>query len=354
MRAWGTFVGDRLAARMVDREYDSWFGGAHVATSGVAGVTVVAEDRGAGLLSTLFKALFQDARERAVAISTLFPTTPEIYRRFGYEVIGQFDTVEFPTTSLAAVRSPGQMRTRRATAADFDSLREVYDEWAAAQNGPLTRRGPSFSGAAEEFLAGFTGVTLALDEEGRARGFASWQRGQGYGEDARLHVRDLVALEHGATRALMRTLGSFASVTPTTRLDTSGDDLARYLLPTARWQVVHSEPYMLRILDPSTAFGLRKWPTNVEADVVFGLRDEFLTDLDGSWRLTVRNGTAICERTDAAPGPTFTGRGLALAYAGTQSCTNLRMAGLLTGDDTTDALWDVLLGGRQVHIRDYF
>jgi hypothetical protein len=47
-------------------------------------------------------------------------------------------------------------------------------------------------------------------------------------------------------------------------------------------------------------------------------------------------------------------RGLALAYAGAQSCANLRMAGLLSGPDDHDAVLDALLGGRQTHIRDYF
>jgi hypothetical protein len=44
-----------------------------------------------------------------------------------------------------------------------------------------------------------------------------------------------------------------------------------------------------------------------------------------------------------------------MAYAGAQSCANLRMAGHLGGGSPTDdELLDTLLGGRQVHIRDYF
>jgi hypothetical protein len=57
---------------------------------------------------------------------------------------------------------------------------------------------------------------------------------------------------------------------------------------------------------------------------------------------------------DGGTGPTFTPNGLALAYAGVQSCANLRFAGLLTGPDTDDARWDALLGGHPFHIRDYF
>ena len=35
---WGCFDGDRLVAKLADREYHSWFGGAEMATSGIAGV----------------------------------------------------------------------------------------------------------------------------------------------------------------------------------------------------------------------------------------------------------------------------------------------------------------------------
>jgi predicted acetyltransferase len=354
MRAWGTFDGDRLVARIVDREYDSWFGGARVPTSGIAGVTVVAEDRGRGLLDGLFEALLRNARERGVAISTLFPTAPRIYRRFGYEVVGQFDTVELATADLAAVRETGDLHARRALPADLDAVRGVYDAWAVAQNGPLTRRGPSFPATAEEVLASYTGITLAVDGQDRVHGYASWRRGPGYGEHTALRVADLVATREDARSTLLRTLGSFASVAPVTRLDTSGDDPVRYLLPSAGWHAVESEPYMLRLLDPGAAFGLRTWPAGLVLDTVFELADEHLHDLDGSWRLSVRDGSATCERTDAPAGPRFTGRGLALSYAGAQGSANLRMAGLLSGDDTHDGLWDAALGGRQVHVRDYF
>ena len=346
---------DELVAQVADREYESWFGGARIPTSGVAAVTVAAEHRGRGFLSPLFDELAKSARNRGAAISTLFPSASNIYRRFGYEIIAELATVELETADLAAVRpAPGELRARRATAADFDAVREVYSTWAAAQNGPLTRQGPSFPATAEELVSSFTGVTLAVDSAERVHGYAAWWRGPGAGAGAQLEVADLVGTRHEATRLLLRTLGSFAPVAPTTRIHTSIPDALRYLLPTITWRVVTSEPYMLRLLDPASAFGLRRYPRRVEAELVFGITDEFLTDLDGSWRLSVAEGSATCERTEDAPGPVFTGRGLAASYAGSQSTANLRMAGLLSGDDTDDDTWDALLGGRQVHIRDNF
>jgi predicted acetyltransferase len=351
---WGTFdEDDRLVARVVGREYHSWFGGAEVPTCGVAGVTVVAERRGDGLLADLVRALLDEARGRGEVLSTLFPTAPGIYRRLGYELVGALDTVEIPMADLAGVRAPEGVTTRRATTDDFDAVRRIYDTWAAAQNGPLTRRGTSFPATAEEFVAAFTGVTLAVDDAGEVVGFASWQRGTGYDPAvSTLEADDLLALGADAYRALWRVLGSFSPVAGRLRLSTSGADVARLVLPAGTWRVVDTHPYMLRLLDVEGAFSARSFEG--EAEVTFAVAGDPLGLLDGGYRLAVAGGRTTCERLEAPDAATFTPQGIALAYAGAQSCANLRMAGHLAGPATYDAMLDRLLGGRGVHIRDYF
>ncbi len=282
MRPWGLFDGDVLAARMVGREYQSHFGGALVSPCGTAGVATKREYRGRGLLTPLFGQTLRGARERGAAISTLFPTAPGIYRRFGYETVGDFVTVELPAASLAEPPAGEALRVRRAVADDFEAVRRVYAQWVSAQNGPLTRTGPSFPATAENFIGSFTGVSVAVDEEDRIHGYVSWNRGQGYGEDACLDVGDLIATRAEATRALLALLGSFRQrVTPRVRIDTSSEDLARLLIPTAGWRVVDPSPYMLRLLDLPQAFGCRRLAPHVEARLEFRLEDEFLRDLDG-------------------------------------------------------------------------
>jgi hypothetical protein len=84
------------------------------------------------------------------------------------------------------------------------------------------------------------------------------------------------------------------------------------------------------------------------------LAGDFLTDLNGGYVLEVSSGEASCERAAGAD-RVFTSQGLALLYAGTQSCANLRTVGHLTGGERAEDLtWDALFGGRQRHIRDYF
>ncbi len=351
---WGTFDGGALAARLTGCEYRSWYGGVEVPTCGVASVTVVAERRGEGLLEGLFRAALAEGQGRGEVISTLFPTAPGIYRAFGYELIGSYDAIELPTAALAGVRAAPGVRVRRATVADFDAVRRVYDAWASVQNGPLTRRGACFPVSEEAFVAAFTGVTLAEDASGRVVGYASWQRGQGYDETSTIKVSDLLALDATAYRALWRVLGSFASVTGHVQVRSSGLDVARLVLPALAWRVVRSQPYMLRVHDVAGALSLRRLPDG--ADLAFAVSGDRLGTMDGAYRLRARDGKTTCERVEAAPGaPVFDPPGLALVYAGAHSCDNVRMAGHLRGGSpATDAVIDRLFGGRQVHIRDYF
>jgi predicted acetyltransferase len=353
--AFGTFDDGHLVARVVTREYHSWFGGSAVPTGGIAGVAVTAERRGQKLLDDLFRVALDDGfRQRGEVISTLFPTAPGIYRKFGYELFTSYDEVEIPSSALAGVRAAEGVRTRRATPADFDAVREVYDAWAAAQNGPLTRRGPSFPTDAEGFIEAFTGVTLAIDEADEVVGFASWQRGSGSGESSTLEVSDLLALNADAFRALWRVLGSFSSVVGQVRVCTSGDDVARLSLPSAHWNVVARSPYMLRVHDVPGAFAARDWPVDGEAS--FAVAGDHVGTANGSWHLVIEQGKATCAPT-AEPGdePVLTPSGLALAWAGAQTCANLRMAGHLSGGAVAnDAALDRLLEPRPIHIRDYF
>ncbi|MBA3782110.1 MAG: GNAT family N-acetyltransferase [Nocardioides sp.] len=349
--SWGTLDQGVLLAKVMGREYHSWFHGVEVATNGIAGVAVRTESRGQGLLDDLFRVVLDEGlRERGEVISTLFPTAPGIYRRFGYELISSYDAVEVPTSALAAVRPAEGITLRRATADDFDAVRAVYDEWAAAHNGPLTRRGASFVATAQEFIDAFTGVTLACDAAGEVLGYSSWVRGSGYDDTATIEVADLLGSTPDALRALLRSLGSFATVTGHVRFETSGLDAIRLLLPSLAWPVTSGHAYMLRVHDVVGACTGLSLPEG--GPVRFSVEGDLMETMDGSYELT--GGTSVCTRVDSFDGPVFAPRGLAIAYAGAASCATIRTAGLLTGPATYDAAIDGLFGAREPHIRDYF
>jgi predicted acetyltransferase len=343
---WGAFVGHELAGVATVRAFRSWFGGDAVPTAGIAAVAVRPEHRGSGLLAPLFAALLADARERGAVVSTLFPTAPAIYRRLGYEIVGELADVEVPVAPLTRIPAPSGITLRRADPEDERDVaahRATYERWARTQNGPLTREG-----ALHRPLDGRDTVTLALDGAAVV-GYAAWSRTDGDAAAATVAVHELIGLTAPATAALWRLFGGFASLAGAVRLRTSGADLTRLALAAAPWRPVRQWPYCLRLLDVAGAFRARG-VAPLDVTLPFSVVGD---SLDGTYRLTADGGTATCDPADD-DGPVFTGRGLALAYAGVQSCANLRFAGLLTGPDTDDARWDALLGGRPFHIRNYF
>jgi len=353
---WGAFEGDRLVAKVVALEIASWFGGVSIPTCGIAGVAVSAEHRGGGLLSDVFAPLLDEAAGRGEVLSTLYPTANGIYRSFGYELISSYDTVEIATSELTRVRPATATRTRRASVSDVPAIREVYAGWAAAQNGPLNRTGPHFAEVDEQWLAEVTAATLAVDADDRIVGYAAWDRSGGYGAEGRLEIRDLIALTSDGYRALWSLAATFSSVTTTVRLTTSGHDPARLVLPTSTWNVVGRHPYMLRVSDVAGAFStLGPAVPGLAASVDFAVVGDRFGASDGSYRLTLGDGAGTCERiADAQDVPTFTTQGIALAFAGAQSCANLRLTDHLSGPTTYDAVLDAVLGGRPLHVRDYF
>ena len=349
MQLWGAFDSGRLVAKVVNRVYDSWFGGRLVRTAGIAGVTVVAEERGSGLLSGLFDEVLGMARAEGAVLSTLYPTAPGIYRKFGYELVGELLSLRLPLASLATIRPADGITLRRATAADAPAIRATYDTWATQQNGPLSRRGISFPATDSELIEAFTGITLACSPAGDVLGHVVWNRGTGYDGTGGIDVDDLIALTPAAASELLRFLGGFSSVVAHADLETSGFDPVLLSIPQNTWTQHGRHQYMLRLLDVPAALSARSWPMNAEVPLsVTG------HGLDGSFVLEVEGHVGQCTRVDDPRGPHFTSYGIGMLYAGTQSCANLRFAGHLTGPTTYDSTLDALFGGRQFHIRDYF
>jgi len=357
VRQIAAFDGPIMAGKLNDRDFDSWLGGRLVPTSGVGGVTVAMEYRGNGLLSPMFAQLFRIAKGRGAVISTLFPSATAIYRRFGYEVVGTRDVVRLPIEALGRGRMPRNVRIRRATAADGAAIDGIYDRWAAGHNGPLSRRGISFP-PIEERMGRFTGMTVA-EIDGRIIGYLSWDRGAESGSGAAIEVHELLASCADGYQALMAALGSFSGIAGHVSLQTSGLDLIRCMLGASTWQAMASPPYMLKILDVPGALAARGYPAAVKVSLEFAVHGDGYTANDGRYALEVADGTASCLRLGELESgtptiPTFTPQGLALAYAGAQSCAGIRMVDGLTGPEADDEAWNAIFGGRPFRIRDRF
>ena len=343
-RFWVAEEDGHLIGSTVDREFDTWFGDVAVPTAGIGGVTVRAEARGRGLVTPLFEHMLAESRRRGAVISALYPTSPGIYRRFGYAPVVDLMELRVRTRDLAV---PGDtVPVRRATAADLPAIREVYTRWAVAHNGPLTRSGVSFPDTDEDALKAVSGITVAESGSGGVSGYVSWDRGSGYGAEASIKVWDLHADDAASLTSLMNAIGSFSSVADTTVIRTSGDPEWRHLLRQGSVQQVHRNPYAMTVLDVRV-LELLRYPDGLELVLPFVWRGE-------GHVLSVASGRGHVETGEVGPVRQIDAAGLALTISGAQRSAALRRLGHLTGGVGHDEFWDFLFGSRQPAVRDYY
>jgi predicted acetyltransferase len=354
-RSLGVFDTDgRLVAKAVDREQGHWFGGRLVPTCGVAGVAVAPELRGSGLARLVLTRLLADARARGAVISTLFDSTPFPYRSLGWEEVGALTHRVLPTMALAGIRAPQHTTLRPAVEADVPALGALYQTIARASAGMMERSGPLFAASPADFLAGYDGVTVAVDEDGAVEGYASWDRGPGHDATGRVTVADLIGLTPSATAALLSMLGSWASVAPTLLLRLPDTDPTLLMTSLASARVESREPWMLRVVDAVDAIAARGWPTYLNGRVDLDLTDDVCPWNAGSHQLVLADGQGRLEpggRADVR----LTARGLATLYAGAAGPAILRHAGLLSGGDArTDEFLQAATAGPPPTLLDHF
>jgi predicted acetyltransferase len=347
---YGAFAGDRLVGKASDREQGHFFGGVSVRSSGVLGVAVEPEQRGRGVARLMLTALLAGARERGALVSTLFPTTPHPYRALGWEECGALTWTAIPTATLAGIVVPQGLRLRPATAADEPALLELYRRQAGEGTAMIDRNGPFWS---VSFRSHFDGVSVVEDATNTIVGYASWWRGPGYRDNARVTVDDFVATTPQATQALLAMLGAWAPVAPTIVLKMSTVDCVAVVTAGLHGHVEDRRPWMLRLVDAAGAVAARGWSAHISGTVELELVDRECPWNAGCFRLVLDAGQARLE--PGGSGGTRLGpRGLALWYAGAASPNLLRRAGLLSGDASGDALLAVATAGPAPQLLDYF
>lgn len=348
----GAFDGrGRLVGSARVAPYEQWWGGRSVPMGGVAGVAVHPDARGRGLASRLVGGLDELMRGQGQHVSALFPTAVELYRRLGWEVVGSLDETRLDPASLdpvsldpasLAVAPSGEVTVRAAERTDLPALAGLYNALGAASNGLLVRRGPGFPRGAEALLESSV-AALAVDPGGTAVGYASYDRGRGYGPHAELRVWELVAATGPATAALLRSLASWRSVVGTVQWRGPTGELALQLAgpvppPYAR------EPWMLRLVDPVQAVAGRGFPDGVSLQVGIEVAGV-------GWDLSVQDGRGVLEPAVRRGLPALDARGLALLYAGALDSGGLVRAGLL---DRPEQRLDAAFAGPRPQILDGF
>lgn len=131
---WG--YGTPATSSMVIHDFDTWFDGHLVKTTGVGGVATLPEARGQGGIRDIFAALLPAWRENDVVFSTLYPFSHVFYRKFGYELVQRGHEYTVPMDSLKDFHCehPVEMIS------DPESIKKLYREFGSKQNLCICRK----------------------------------------------------------------------------------------------------------------------------------------------------------------------------------------------------------------------
>ncbi|MBX7448976.1 enhanced intracellular survival protein Eis [Mycolicibacterium sp. 3033] len=271
-------------------------GGAVLPMAGVSMVAVAPTHRRRGALSGMLGELHR--RMDAYPIAGLEASEAEIYGRFGYGPATIWERLEVQRRGARVhpgVPDPGGVRMVRPTE-HRGQLEEIDERWRRQTPGGLqtpARLWDEVLADREESRSGGSQRYCLLHPDGYA-----FYRLLGSDEKSTAEVTKFAAVTAEAEIALWRVLLGL-DLREVIGIHTHPDVLLRYLLTDPRLARTKDvfDGLWLRMLDIPAVLEARTYRADLA--VVLDVPDEFLSR-GGRYALTVRDGRARCERTDAA------------------------------------------------------
>lgn len=332
------------------------FGGHPVPMGGLAGVVVVDDRRGTGIGSQLLSAALDHMGDAGMVISTLYPSTPLPYRRWGWEFAGVHARGTLRTRDLLDVPAPTSgIVLRPYTPADLAPIVAVHDGVTRTEPGGLVagerwlrralRPDPDEPEIVIVATRGDDPVGLLL--------LAKTQPTEGHGSYG-LDVRRLFGVDRDVERVLWRAVGYHHPVAARTSFVTRpAEPLLFDLQHGLDVSGALTMRFMTRLVDAPAAISARGWPA-ISATVELEIVDARRPANAGRFVFEVRDGAAAL--TAGGSGRVAIDIGaLSSLYTGFASARQLAHAHRLTGATDADivALSDAF-NAQTPFLRDYF
>lgn len=338
----------KVIAGLVEVPMGQWFGGRSVPTLGIAGVAIAAEARGAGHAIELLRQSLAEARSRGVALSTLYPSTPKLYRKLGYEYAGGYCRSSMPLATELRRRSDAVVT--ELGSAHRNDVEALYRGWARRRTGYFDR------GA---FLWDYVRVmkekpvrgVVALGRDG-IEGYLYVAQHVKDGTHHDLVLKDFVATTPDALAALLQFLTRHSTTAQNAIWYGGTVDARLFGLADCTPTVTVSKYWMLRVVNVEAALQARGYAP-ISVSVNLHVVDEVLPENSGSYRLHVDRGVPNVSRTNEA-GVSITPGGLAALYSGAATAEDLAIAGQITADADILGTLSALFAGTSPITADFF
>jgi predicted acetyltransferase len=329
---WGYFIDGRLAAKAAVLPMRIWLNGRSIPMGGVAGVATWPEYRRQGLIRQLLQHALGAMREEGVAVSFLHPFYIPFYRKFGWEVVADAVTLEFPPAKCEGFAMRGAMRRIEQPMEELELLRGLYGRYAARFNTMLDRDAEWWE---HRVLAHERLCYCYVDVSGEPQGYMLFTL-----KDRLMHIAEWVCLSREARDGMLAFIANHDSMADKVELKRSANDRLPFLLNDPRITQMRKPHVMGRIVDAQRfvreyAFLPGAGPTRIKlriADESAPWNDgEFLLAIDADGRGSLTPAHAGSDGSDA-PSLACHIRALSAVLLGDLRPVHLYGDGLLTGE----------------------
>lgn len=322
-------VGGAVAGGLAIIRFGQWFGGKSVPMVGISAVGVAPEHRARGVATTLMKSIVCALAEEGGALSGLYPATQPVYQRAGYERAGC--RLGFRVSTATIDTRDRTLDIRPITDADHESIHALYRARARRTAGNIDRIEWNWRRVFEPRGQRSFGYVVGTGD--RDEGYITFTEQK---SDSHvyydLHTTDFVALTPAAGRRLFTFLADHRSVGQGAVWFGSPADPLRYLPAEQQVEVVDRFDWMTRVVDVRRALEARGYAPGVRAEIHFEIEDAVLPANHGRFVLTVEDGTGHVA-TGGSGRIRADIRGLAAIYTGFNSPAEMRVSGLVDGEE---------------------
>ena len=342
-------------------------GGGVARCGGIAGLAVHPAYRGEGLFGTLLTALIARCDAEGMELSMLYPSNPSIYRRYGYQVVARGRSLIVPLVDLQRIPAVPGRRLVPVTAGSMPRLRRLHHELTAGDNLMLRREPPLFP---EAMPAHPWSALLLEDDAGTAQGYVAWSRRAGAGDDVGLEVHELFGRTRSDRQALLRSLGSWSTVSERVRLRLRTEDPVLDVLPGggARPDPSPEPLVMMRVIDTAATLRARRAPAGLDGTLRLVVEDGTVPEgtcrAGGTYLVSTHHGTITAAEEDVPAGAAPTDvlgscrldiHSASLLLVGGRTLADARRLGLRAeADPAAEPFLDALLAGPRPSVLDAF
>ncbi len=339
-RMYPVFDGDNVVGTGGDFEFRVTVpGGAQVPMSGLTIITVQPTHTRRGILTAIMRRHIDDARERGEPLGGLWASETSIYGRFGYGASAQMRGIKFDARHAGRGRAEDAAKVRLVDTAEAERIMPALFAREQATRPGMYQRTESWWKYRlffdpEKHREGASAQRYAVAEtDGEPVGYMLYRQKASWDElpEGEIRVREVIAATDAGYRALWHYATNIDLFPNVKYWNIPPDDPLQLLLGDGRTVITEnlSDSLWIRLIDVADALTRRTY--NGSDSITIQVADRFADWNEGTYKLTVADGVATCERVTAECDVAMDVSTLGALYLGATDAIGLARVGRIAG-----------------------